>query len=196
MKKIKQAIIVEGTYDKIKLSSYIDANIIVCNGFEVFKNHEKQEYIKKLAKECGIIIFTDSDRAGFMIRNFIKGIVHQGEVLQAFIPDIRGKEKRKSAPSKEGLLGVEGMDGEIILRALENAGGFEDKREIESVTLLHFYEDGITGGEESRRKRTKLAEKIGAPKRISTKELLNAINAFGGLEIYKGILKEIENEAL
>ena len=194
MKRVKQAIIVEGTYDKIKLSSFVDANIVTCNGFDIFKNREKQEYIKKLAAECGIIILTDSDRAGFMIRNFIKGIIREGEVLQAFIPDIKGKERRKTKPSKEGFLGVEGMSGEIILNALENAGCAQDKTEIVPVTQWDFYSDGITGGDKSREKRKKLAEKIGAPARISAKELLNAINAFGGMEIYKEILTEIKNE--
>ena len=131
-----------------------------------------------------------------MIRNFIKGIIHEGEVLQAFIPDIKGKEKRKRKPSKEGFLGVEGISGEIILKALQNAGGAEDEREIKRVTPLNFYEDGITGGERSREKRKKLAAKIGAPARISAKELLSAVNAFGGMDIYKEILEEIENETL
>ncbi len=196
MKKFKQAIIVEGTYDKIKLSSFLDANIIKCDGFDIFRNLEKQEYIKKLAKECGIVILTDSDRAGFLIRNFIKGIIHEGEVLQAFIPDVKGKEKRKRKPSKEGLLGVEGIDEETIISALENAGCDGEKKEIIPVTATEFYLDGITGGEKSRQKRQLLAKKIGAPARISAKELLTAINAFGGMEIYREILGEIENEAL
>lgn len=196
LKKIKQAIIVEGTYDKIKLSSFLDANIVTCNGFDIFQNKEKQEYIKKLAAECGVIILTDSDRAGFLIRNFIKGIVHEGELLQAFIPDTPGKERRKRKPSKEGLLGVEGIEKDIIIAALENAGCSGAVKEITPVSKTDFYLDGITGGVGSHEKRKKLAAKIGAPARISAKELLSAVNAFGGMDIYKEILEEIENEAL
>ena len=189
MKKISQAIIVEGTYDKIKLSSFIDANIIKCDGFDIFQNFEKQEYIKKLAKSSGIVILTDSDRAGFLIRNFIKGFVHEGQVLNAFIPDISGKEKRKAKPSKEGLLGVEGISEEVILTALYNAGCDGKAKEITPVTTAHFYRDGLLGGENSREKRVKLAAKIGAPSRISAKEFINAINTFGGYEKYEEIMK-------
>ncbi len=195
MIKISQAIIVEGTYDKIKLSSIVDATVVKCDGFDIFQNREKQEYIKKLAAERGIIILTDSDRAGFLIRNFIKGFVHEGEVLQAFIPDVLGKEKRKKKPSKEGMLGVEGISPEIILSALQNAGAKSDK-EYKKVTATHFYEDGLSGGENSAALRRRVAEKIGAPKRISAKELLSAINALGGYEKYLKILEEIQNETV
>lgn len=197
MIKISQAIIVEGTYDKIKLSSIVDANIVTCDGFDIFQNREKQEYIKKLAKECGVIVLTDSDRAGFMIRNFIKGFVKEGELFQAFIPDVLGKEKRKKKPSKEGMLGVEGIDADIILSALEKACPIDEaEKEFEKVTTAHFYRDGFSGGEESHKKRQLLAEKIGAPKRISAKELIRAINAFGGYEIYEKLLEEMENDSL
>jgi len=188
MKKISQAIIVEGTYDKIKLSSFVDANIVKCDGFDIFQNREKQEYIKKLAESCGIVILTDSDRAGFLIRNFIKGFVHKGQILNAFIPDVSGKEKRKAKPSKEGLLGVEGISEEVILTALENAGCDGEEKEITPVTTAHFYRDGLLGGDGSREKRKSLAAKIGAPARISAKELINAINTFGGYEKYKEIM--------
>ena len=197
MKKISQAIVVEGTYDKIKLSSIVDATIVTSDGFDIFQNREKQEYIKKLAKSCGVIVLTDSDRAGFMIRNFIKGFVKEGQLFQAFIPDISGKEKRKKKPSKEGMLGVEGIDAGIILSAIEKACPIErDEREYEKVTTAHFYRDGLSGSMESHKKRQILAEKIGAPKRISAKELIRAINAFGGYEMYEKLLEETENDSL
>lgn len=197
MKKISQAIVVEGTYDKIKLSSIVDATIITSDGFDIFQNREKQEYIKKLAKECGIIVLTDSDRAGFMIRNFIKGFVKEGQLFQAFIPDVLGKEKRKKKPSKEGMLGVEGIDADIILSAIEKACPIEQSvKDYEKVTIVHFYRDGFSGGDESHKKRQLLAEKIGAPKRISAKELIRAINAFGGYEMYEELLEEMENDSL
>jgi len=190
MKKIKQSIIVEGTYDKIKLSSIFDTNIVTTDGFDVFKNREKQEYIKKLAENSGIIILTDSDRAGFLIRNFLKNIVKKGEVFHAYIPDVEGKERRKSKPSKEGFLGVEGIADDVLINAVKNAGGIEGENKIIPVTSVHLYEDGFIGGEESREKRKKLAKKLGVPGRISSKALVNAINALGGYEVYEEIKGE------
>ena len=187
---MKQSIIVEGTYDKIKLSSIFDANIVTTDGFDIFSNKEKQEYIKKLAKNGGIIVLTDSDRAGFLIRNFIKNIVKEGEVYHAYIPDVEGKEKRKQKPSKEGLLGVEGINGDVIRKAVESAGGKMDEGEITPVQMSHLYEDGFIGGEDSREKRINLAKKLGVPARISTKALIKAINALGGYDIYKEIIGE------
>ena len=122
MIKIEQAIIVEGKYDKIKLSSIVNAVIIVTNGFGIFKDEEKLELIRYYARKTGIIILTDSDSAGFQIRNHIKGAVKNGKIYNVYIPDIMGKEKRKVKPSAEGKLGVEGVEKKIILKAFENAG--------------------------------------------------------------------------
>ena len=124
MIKLKEAVIVEGKYDKIKLSSLVDGLIITTDGFGIFKDREKRELIKTLAKKRGIIILTDSDSAGFLIRSHIKGFVSEGEIKNVFIPDVFGKEKRKSAPSKEGKLGVEGMDRELLENALKKAAIF------------------------------------------------------------------------
>ena len=143
MIKLKEAVIVEGKYDKIKLSSLVDGLIITTDGFGIFKDREKRELIKTLAKKRGIIILTDSDSAGFLIRSHIKGFVSEGEIKNVFIPDVFGKEKRKSAPSKEGKLGVEGMDRELLENALKKAGIVEEKtspnaKKVFEWTAAHF----------------------------------------------------------
>ena len=127
MISIKEAIIVEGKYDKMRLKSAVDATIIETNGFRIFKDKEKVNLIKQLAQKQGIIILTDSDSAGFLIRNHLRGIVPQEQIKNAYIPQIKGKEKRKDHPSKEGTLGVEGVDEDIILKALQNAGAVCNK---------------------------------------------------------------------
>lgn len=190
--KIKQAVIVEGTYDKIKLSEFLDALIVTTDGFDIMQNTEKTDYVRKLAKTCGIVVLTDSDRAGFMIRNFIKGAVSEGEVLHAFVPDLKGKEKRKKKPSREGLLGVEGMNAEIIKNALLKAGCREEpQKKDRMITKTDFFEDGFAGGERSRENRERLAKKLGLPKRISANGLLEAVNRFLTFEEYKKTAKEI-----
>ena len=149
---VKEVIIVEGRYDKNTLSQIVDATIIETDGFRIFKDKDKQEMLRSLARRRGIIIFTDSDGAGFVIRNFLKGIVEPGYIKNAYIPDIEGKEKRKRAPSKEGKLGVEGMKTEIIMSALQKSGVFcseNEKQEGREITRTDFFEDGISGRENS-----------------------------------------------
>ena len=124
---LKQAVVVEGKYDKIKISSFIKAIIITTDGFGIFKNKSKREFIKKLAKTNGLIILTDSDRAGQIIRSHIKSFVQNGRIYNAYVPQILGKESRKTAPSKEGILGVEGLEKKIIVKALEKAGVFQSE---------------------------------------------------------------------
>ena len=149
--KLSEAVIVEGKYDKIKLSNILDAFIIETNGFGVFKDKSKLSFIKKLAKERGIIILTDSDHAGFMIRNYISSGVPKEQIKNVYIPDIFGKEKRKNAPSKEGKLGVEGMTKEVIVEALSKAGITSSKSVCsDPVTTVDFYDLGLTGGAGSR----------------------------------------------
>ena len=135
MEKIKltQAVVVEGKYDKIKLSEFLDAFVVETNGFGIFKDKERLSFIKKLAAERGIILLTDSDHAGFMIRHYISSGIPKDRITNVYIPDVYGKEKRKSAPSKEGKLGVEGMTAETIIAALERATA-----ELSSVTLLRY----------------------------------------------------------
>ena len=208
MIKLKEAIIVEGKYDKIKLSSIVDGLIITTDGFGIFKDKEKRELIKLLAKKRGIIILTDSDSAGFLIRSHIKGFVKEGEIKNVFVPDIFGKEKRKTAPSKEGKLGVEGISREILESALKKAGianlqgqnegqnegqnqGQDKQPQQRKVTKTDLFEDGLSGGADSKAKRVLLLSQLGLPRRMSTNTLLEAINALYSYEEYKQALSRI-----
>ena len=208
MIKLKEAIIVEGKYDKIKLSSIVDGLIITTDGFGIFKDKEKRELIKLLAKKRGIIILTDSDSAGFLIRSHIKGFVKEGEIKNVFVPDIFGKEKRKTAPSKEGKLGVEGISREILESALKKAGianlqgqnegqnegqnqGQNKQPQQREVTKTDLFEDGLSGGADSKAKRALLLSQLGLPRRMSTNTLLEAINALYSYEEYKQALSRI-----
>ncbi|MBR4286397.1 MAG: DUF4093 domain-containing protein [Clostridia bacterium] len=196
MIKIDRAVIVEGRYDKIKLASILDAVIIETEGFGIFNNKEKQRLIRRLADTKGILILTDSDSAGFKIRSFIKGIVPAEKIKHAYIPDIFGKEKRKTEPSKEGKLGVEGVKKELILEALEKAGVFceetenEEKREI---TKLDLYEDGLSGRENSDELRKKLLSHLDLPERLTSNALVQILNTFLTYEEYKKAIEEIKN---
>lgn len=191
---LEQAIIVEGKYDKIKLSSIIDSVIIPTNGFSIFKDKEKCEIIRFYAERKGIIILTDSDTAGFKIRNYIKGIVKNGKITNVYIPDIFGKEKRKLKPSKEGKIGVEGVSQEVILEAFKKAGVlFEENQEKkDSITLLDLYEDGFTGAPNSSKKRKILLKKFDLPELLTTKSMLEILNAMLSKREYKKIVQEID----
>ena len=176
MIKIDEAIIVEGKYDKIKLSSVVDAVIIVTNGFSIFKDAEKLELIRYYAKKTGIIILTDSDSAGRKIRGFIKGAVGEGKVTNVYIPDVFGKEKRKVKPSAEGKLGVEGIDPKTLLAAFEKAGVTASHRESTSdITRMTLYELGLSGGQNSRELRERLQVSHGLPRLLSASSLLEVL---------------------
>ena len=196
MIKIDRAVIVEGRYDKIKLSSILDAVIIETEGFGIFNNKEKQRLIRKLADTKGILILTDSDSAGFKIRSFIKGIVPAEKIKHAYIPDIFGKEKRKTEPSKEGKLGVEGVKKELIIDALEKAGVFCEENEEETkreITKLDLYEDGLSGREDSEALRKKLLHHLDLPERLTSNALVQILNTFLTFEEYKKAVEEIKN---
>ena len=176
MIKISEAVIVEGKYDKIKLSSIIDAAIIVTNGFGIFKDPEKLSLIRYYAQKTGIIILTDSDAAGRKIRGYIKGAVSEGRITNAYIPDILGKEKRKTKPSAEGKLGVEGIDSRILLSAFEKSGiSASDSAERSDITKLTLYELGLSGGKNSRELREKLQERLGLPHQLSAAALVEVL---------------------
>ena len=149
---IAQAIIVEGKYDKIKLSSILDAVILVTNGFHIFHDAEKMSLIRYYAKTTGVIILTDSDTAGFKIRHYLKGAVHEGKLYHVYIPDIYGKERRKDKPSAEGKLGVEGIDKKRLLEAFGKAGilAEEAPEKTDPITKLDLYELGLSGGADSK----------------------------------------------
>lgn len=195
MIKIDKVIIVEGRYDKIKLSSIIDGIIIETEGFGIFKDKDKQKLIRKLAETKGIAILTDSDSAGFVIRNFITSIVPKEYITNVYIPDIYGKEKRKDSPSKEGKLGVEGVSAEILKEAFKKAGigvSQSETNERKKITLNDFFDDGLTGDTQSKRKRTDLLKKLDLPERMSTKAMLDILNTFITYDEYKKLVESEE----
>lgn len=195
MIKIDKVIIVEGRYDKIKLSSMIDGIIIETEGFGIFKDRDKQKLIRKLAETKGIAILTDSDSAGFVIRNFITSIVPKEYITNVYIPDIYGKEKRKYSPSKEGKLGVEGVSAEILKEAFKKAGigvSQSETNERKKITLNDFFDDGLTGDTQSKRKRTDLLKKLDLPERMSTKAMLDILNTFITYDEYKKLVESEE----
>lgn len=196
MIKINEAVIVEGKYDKIKLSGILDTIIIETDGFAIFKDREKQKMIRFLAEKRGLVILTDSDSAGFKIRSFIKGITKCENVKNVYIPDVYGKEKRKTEFSKEGKLGVEGMKAQVIIDGLKKAGVIcdeNDKKTSREITHTDFFEDGISGGENSSRTRKALARELELPERISSSSLLKIINSYMTYEEYKNIIEKINN---
>lgn len=195
MIKIDKVIIVEGKYDKIKLSSMIDGIIIETEGFGIFKDKDKQKLIRKLAETKEIAILTDSDSAGFVIRNFITSIVPKEYITNVYIPDIYGKEKRKDSPSKEGKLGVEGVSAEILKEAFKKAGigvSQSETNERKKITLNDFFDDGLTGDTQSKRKRTDLLKKLDLPERMSTKAMLDILNTFITYDEYKKLVESEE----
>lgn len=196
MIKIEQAIIVEGKYDKIKLSSIVNAVIIVTNGFGIFKDEEKLELIRYYACKTGIIILTDSDSAGFQIRNHIKGAVKNGKIYNVYIPDIMGKEKRKVKPSAEGKLGVEGVEKKIILKAFENAGitaSESSDNSIPEITKTDLYMLGLSGGNNSSILRKKLLAYLKLPSLLSANSMLEVLNTMMSYDELKEIMDKIQS---
>ena len=181
MIKIKEAVIVEGKYDKIKLSGFIDGLILTTEGFGVFKDKEKQRLIRQLAKTRGLLVLTDSDGAGFVIRSFLKGIVPPDRIKHAYIPDIMGKEKRKSSPSREGKLGVEGISEEILSKAIAASGAHCEladgkAKSPKSITKADLYEYGLTGTERASQNRDMLKKMLDLPEKLSPNSLLAVLN--------------------
>ncbi len=194
MVKIRQAIVVEGKYDQNTLSQLVDTTIFQTRGFGVMHDKALLELLRKAARTTGLIIFTDSDGAGFVIRNFLKGALPKEGVLHAYIPDIPGKEKRKRAPGKEGLLGVEGMTKEILLSALENAGadlgGEAEKRPGDTITKFDLYTAGLSGKPDSAAKRAAFLEKLRFPAHMSANALLDALNLLYTREEFLALFEE------
>ncbi len=194
MVKIRQAIVVEGKYDQNALLQLVDATIFQTRGFGVMHDKALLELLRKAARTTGLIIFTDSDGAGFVIRNFLKGALPKEGVLHAYIPDIPGKEKRKRAPGKEGLLGVEGMTKEILLSALENAGadlgGEAAKKPGDTITKFDLYTAGLSGRPDSAAKRAAFLEKLRFPAHMSANALLGALNLLYTREEFLALFEE------
>lgn len=181
MQSVKEVIVVEGRYDKNTLLQVVDAVVIETSGFGIFNDSQKQKLLRTMAEKRGLIILTDPDGAGFVIRNFIKSCIPAEQLKQAYVPDIPGKEKRKARPSREGKLGVEGMRAEILLNALKRAGatfeGEEADPNIEKVTKADLYRIGLAGREESAKKRAELIRSLDLPEHLSADALLNVVNA-------------------
>ncbi len=198
MIKTDRAVIVEGRYDKIKLNNILDAQIIETGGFSIFNDGEKRAFIKRLAETKGIIIITDSDAAGFKIRNYIKNFSKNGDIINVYIPDILGKEKRKNTYSKERKLGVEGMDDSVLLDAFEKAGITAENAKTPTdenrrlITKTDLYLDGLSGTDNSGEKRRKLLTLLSLPKRLSSSAMLGALNSFYTFEQYKQAVNSVE----
>lgn len=190
---LRQAVVVEGKYDKIRLSALVDGPILVTNGFRIFKNREQLALLRRLARQDGILILTDSDAAGFKIRNYIKSAVPNGRIYHAYIPEILGKEARKDHPSKEGTLGVEGMDLQILAAALQKSGVlFAEGTKKDPVTRMDFYENGLSGRPDSSQKRLSLLRELNLPHYLSAAALLEAVNALMSREDFLRLLDRLD----
>lgn len=181
MHSVREVIVVEGRYDKNALSQVVDAVIIETSGFGIFNDAEKRKLLQTMAEARGLIVLTDSDGAGFVIRNYIRGCVDPKLVKHAYIPDIYGKERRKSAPSREGKLGVEGMKPQVLLDALIRAGATfddeENKKTAPRISKADMYARGLSGREGSAEKRARLIKQLGLPERLTADGLLDVLNA-------------------
>ena len=187
--KLDMPVIVEGRYDKIKLQSVIDGIIVTTDGFSIYRNKKKRALIRKYAEKTGIIILTDSDGAGFQIRNTIKSFIGSGRVVNIYIPDVFGKERRKDKPSKEGKLGVEGIDTDTLRKAFEDAGVIGGAAHRPTwIDKQRLVDDGLSGGAGSAVLRSVLYAKLGLPERMSAKALLEALNTLYTEEEYTAAL--------
>ena len=194
---VSEVIVVEGRYDKNTLSQIIDGTIIETEGFGIFSDKDKLALFRRLAETRGLVVLTDSDGAGFVIRNYLKGAIDPKYVKHAYIPDVLGKEKRKNSPSKEGKLGVEGMSREIIISALTRAGVSIDEtldaNKTEPITKTDLFELGLSGGKGSSEKRLELLKKLRLPSKLSPNAMLDVLNV---LMTRDELFKLLKNEAV
>ena len=197
MVNIKEAILVEGRYDKNTLSQIVNAPILETSGFGIFKDKKQMALLRNIAQKRGLIVFTDSDGAGFVIRNHVKSAIPAKYLKHAYIPDIMGKERRKAAPGKEGKLGVEGMKPEVILEALRRAGATiegENTADTHQITKQDLMELGLSGGANASFKRLKLLKKLNLPEHMSPNAMLQALNLLISLEELTDLVKTMEND--
>ena len=195
MVKIKEAIVVEGRYDKNTLSQIVDAPILETSGFGIFKDKQQMALLRRIAETKGLIVFTDSDGAGFVIRNHIKSAIPGKYLKHAYIPDVYGKEKRKAAPGKEGKLGVEGMTRDVILESLRRAGATIEGEEAQSanqITKQDLMALGLSGGPDASARRLKLLKELRLPERMSPNAMLQALNLLYTLEELTTIVESME----
>ncbi|MDD4773042.1 MAG: DUF4093 domain-containing protein [Eubacteriales bacterium] len=188
--KISLPIIVEGRYDKHRLSSLLDARIITTDGFGIFREEEKRAFIRRLAARGGIIVMTDSDGAGLIIRNYLKSVLPAGSIRHVYIPQVQGRERRKKTGSKEGLIGVEGIDADTLLRLLEPYAEGCGTDPHCTITKSDFYADGMSGRPDSARRRRAFASIAGLPANLSANALLEAINMLGLDREYRLFINE------
>ena len=194
MIKLRQAVIVEGRYDKIKLKNLIDAPIIETNGFRVFNDKERQSLIRRIADKRGILVMTDSDGAGLVIRNFLNGVIDKSKIKHCYIPQLEGKEKRKERISKEGFLGVEGVPDEVIIEAVRKSGAEiigEQAEKSAEITKADLYSLGLTGSDNSAKKRKRLLQELGMPDYLSSNAMLTALNCLYSYEELYNIITEL-----
>ena len=195
MVKIRETIVVEGRYDKNTLSQILDATILETSGFGIFKDKQQMNLLRRVAEKRGLIVFTDSDGAGFVIRNHIKSTIPAKFLKHAYTPDIFGKERRKAAPGKEGKLGVEGMDREVILEALRRAGAtFEGEAAPthSQITKQDMMALGLSGGKDSSTKRKALMKLLNLPERLSANAFLQTVNLLCTREEFCSIAEKLE----
>ncbi len=196
MIRLKQAVVVEGKYDKIKLESVVDALIVTTEGFGIFKDREKMQMLRCIAEKNGLIIMTDSDSAGFLIRKHLTGCIPGKYITHVYIPDVLGKERRKDSPSKEGKLGVEGLSVQTLTEALERAGitGEATNEKCDPITKADFFADGYTGCEDSSKRRKLLQKKLKLPERLSANALICVLNSLMTKAEYKRLTQEINQD--
>ena len=198
MLRIREAIVVEGRYDKNTLSRVVDGVILETSGFSIFQDSEKLNLLRRLAAQRGLIILTDSDGAGFLIRNFLKGAIPPEQVKHAYVPDIYGKERRKRAPGKEGKLGVEGMDPEVLRQALLRAGATVEGEDAAhprgALTAADLFSLGLTGTPDAAARRAALLQRLDLPAHLSNKALLAVLNALYAPEELTQLLASAEEE--
>lgn len=202
MIKLDMPIIVEGKYDKIKLSSLFDTAIITTDGFGIFKDRQKAELIRTLSEKSGVIVLTDSDSAGGIIRSYLKNIIGEEKIHHVFLPEIKGKERRKNAPSREGLLGVEGVSPDIILKAFERflpqesaASQQETGNHPEPITAAFFMECGLSGTENSAARRAYLLSRLGIPNAVSPSTLRRVLERVTTREEIRRIMEDYREES-
>lgn len=195
MIKLGPAILVEGKYDKNKLSQIFDTVILTTDGFGIFHQKDKVQLLRRLAQTRGLLVFTDGDGAGFVIRNYLKGALPEGRIYHAYLPDLYGKEKRKARPSKEGKLGVEGVPDEVIIQAVEKSGALTETPPAQGgIKKADLYDLGLSGGKNSAARRERLLKELELPQRLSPNALLEVLNCITDLPALQALTERWEDE--
>ena len=193
MIKLGPVILVEGKYDKIKLGQIFDGTILTTDGFGIFKQKDKLDLLRRLAESRGLLVFTDSDGAGLVIRNYLKGAIPEGKLYHAYIPDLYGKEKRKAKGSKEGKLGVEGVPDAVIIKAVEQSGALSGELPVSgNITKADLFELGFSGGAGSAKKRQVLLKALELPENLSPNALLDVLNCITDLDTLRVTIEKLE----